>query len=243
MSGASPERRCPQCGAKVEISVTGYADFPACGWAEGARAAGGWTGMLSMLAAALAALAVGAGAVALWSIAHRPDAGLVERVLGSVGLLEFTPVPPGCILFIEPDEPAPRCLAGAEPLFDGTEVAAARVGQDQTTGEIVVNLEFKEAGARLFDEHAQEHLGDHFAIVLDGIVETAPSINATRFGGQAQISGLFTVEEASALVDTYGAMRQGNLFARLKAFYTSGIRRQTFLGTAALLTAVLIKKI
>jgi glycosyltransferase involved in cell wall biosynthesis len=50
-------------------------------------------------------------------------------------------------------------------------------------------------------------------------------------------------EEASTLVDTYAAMRQGTLFARLKAFFASGIRRQTLLGTAALLTAVLVKKL
>ena len=51
--------------------------------------------------------------------------------------------------------------------------------RDLQTGEIVVNLELKETGARLFDEHAEEHYLEQFAIVLDGVVESAPSINAT----------------------------------------------------------------
>ena len=88
----------------------------------------------------------------------------------------------------------------------GVEIGSAAIGQDQTTGEIVVNLELKSTGSRLFDEYADEvyrfpNPNDRlFAIVLDGIVESAPSINAPRFGGQAQISGNFTVEEATNLV-------------------------------------------
>ncbi|MGD8685102.1 MAG: protein translocase subunit SecDF, partial [Chloroflexota bacterium] len=128
------------------------------------------------------------------------DEGDIRSLIGTTGVLEFTPVPAGCIGEVVQDAPAPECLAEAEPLFNGTEIAAARIGQDQTTGEIVVNLELKETGARLFDEHAEEHFGDFFAIVLDGVVESAPSINARRFGGNAQISGDFTVEEATNLV-------------------------------------------
>ncbi len=128
------------------------------------------------------------------------DEADIRSLIGTTGVLEFTPVPAGCITEVVQNAPAPACLAGAEPLFNGTEISAARIGQDQTTGEIVVNLELKETGARLFDEHADEHFGDYFAIVLDGIVESAPSINARRFGGNAQISGDFTVEEATNLV-------------------------------------------
>ena len=128
------------------------------------------------------------------------DEGEIRSLIGTTGVLEFTPVPPGCIGEVIQDGPAPECLVESEPLFNGTEIAAARIGQDPTTGEVVVNLELKETGARLFDEHADENFGEFFAIVLDGIVESAPSINARRFGGQAQISGNFTIEEANNLV-------------------------------------------
>jgi preprotein translocase subunit SecD len=141
------------------------------------------------------------------------DESLVDRVLGSVGLLEFTPVPSACALEVIPDAPQPACLDEAEPLFDGTEIALARIGQDPTTAEIVVSLELKETGARLFDEHAGQVYDSPnpnerlFAIVLDGTVVSAPSINAPRFGGAAQISGNFSLEEAGALVAALQAGR------------------------------------
>ena len=127
------------------------------------------------------------------------DEADIRGLIGTTGVLEFTPVPLACASQVLQNVAQPECLAEVEPLFNGTEIAAARIGQDQTTSEIVVNLELKETGARLFDEHADEHFGEQFAIVLDGIVESAPSINARRFGGQAQISGDFTVEEATNL--------------------------------------------
>ena len=138
-------------------------------------------------------------------VAQDADEDLIYRVLGSIGLLEFTPVPAACAIAVMQDAPQPACLDEVEPLFDGTGVAAARIGLDQATGETVVNLELTDTAARLFDEYA-EQVYDHpdpndrlFAVVLDGKVASAPSINAPRFGGQAQISGSFTVDEASAL--------------------------------------------
>jgi len=128
------------------------------------------------------------------------DEGDVRSLIGTTGVLEFTPVPASLFNAQLQDLPLPEEMLDVEPLFNGTEIAAARIGQHQTTGEVVVNLELKETGARLFDEHADAHFGERFAIVLDGIVESAPSINATRFGGQAQISGDFTIEEATNLV-------------------------------------------
>ncbi len=128
------------------------------------------------------------------------DEADIRNLIGTTGVLEFTPVPTSCAPEVIQDAQMPECLAEVEPLFNGTEIAAARIGQDQQTGEIVVNLELKDTGARLFDEHAEEHYLEQFAIVLDGIVESAPSINATRFGGQATISGNFTVDEATNLV-------------------------------------------
>ena len=128
------------------------------------------------------------------------EEGDIRSLIGTTGVLEFIPVPPEYFNSSLQDQALPEGMLDVEPLFNGTEISAARVGQDSTTGEIVVNLELKETGARLFDEHADAHFGERFAIVLDGIVESAPSINATRFGGQAQISGNFTPDEATNLV-------------------------------------------
>jgi preprotein translocase subunit SecD len=128
------------------------------------------------------------------------DEGDIRSLIGTTGVLEFIPVPDEFFNAQLQDQPLPEGMQDIEPLFNGTEIANARIGQDSQTREIVVNLELKDTGARLFDEYAADHFGDRFAIVLDGIVESAPSINARRFGGQAQITGNFTPDEAQALV-------------------------------------------
>ncbi len=50
-------------------------------------------------------------------------------------------------------------------------------------------LEFDAVGAKKFDDLAANHFHERFAILLDGAVQSAPSINAKYFGGRAQISG------------------------------------------------------
>jgi preprotein translocase subunit SecD len=124
----------------------------------------------------------------------------IRTLVMTPGVLEFIPVPAEYFDSFLQDQPLPEGMLEVEPLFNGTEIASAAIGQDHTTGAIVVNLQLKETGSRLFDEHAEAHYLERFAIVLDGIIESAPSINATRFGGQAQISGDFTAEEATNLV-------------------------------------------
>jgi SecD/SecF fusion protein len=52
-----------------------------------------------------------------------------------------------------------------------------------------VSLELDSAGAKRFDELAAAHFHERFAILLDGEVKSAPTINAQYFGGRAVISG------------------------------------------------------
>ncbi len=52
-----------------------------------------------------------------------------------------------------------------------------------------VSLEMNADGAKKFDELAAAHYQERFAILLDGGVQSAPSINAKYFGGRALISG------------------------------------------------------
>ena len=55
---------------------------------------------------------------------------------------------------------------------------------------------------------AQEAPNDQFAIVLDGVVISAPSVNEAILGGSAVISGSFTADEARGLAQVlkYGAL-------------------------------------
>jgi preprotein translocase subunit SecD len=130
------------------------------------------------------------------------DEGEIRKLIGTTGVLSFMPVP-AALQGSVTQGPLPPAMADVKPLFTGVEIASAAIGQDPTTREIVVDLQLKETGARLFDEYAAQHYGEQFAIVLDNQVMSAPAIRATRFGGRAQISGGqggFPVDEAKSLV-------------------------------------------
>ena len=75
-------------------------------------------------------------------------------------------------------------------------------------GQWIVNLSLNDEGALLFDQMAVANYERQVAIVLDGVVESAPAINATEFNGQAVISGSFDEAEAKnlALVLRFGAL-------------------------------------
>ena len=75
-------------------------------------------------------------------------------------------------------------------------------------GQWIINVSFNDQGALLFDQMAAANYERSVAIVLDGVVESAPTINATEFNGQAVISGSFDEAEAKnlALVLRFGAL-------------------------------------
>lgn len=67
------------------------------------------------------------------------------------------------------------------------------------SGEPYVSVEFNRKGARVFGELTEANVGRRLAIVLDGNVHSAPVIRERIPGGQAQITGGFTPEEARDL--------------------------------------------
>lgn len=129
----------------------------------------------------------------------------VRNLIGSTGQLDFVEVPPSRSAQVIPGQPIPADLA---VIFSGSQIDNAVAGFTQT-GARAVDLTLKPEGAQIFDAYAAQHFGEQFAIVLDGIVQSAPTINATRFDGQAQISGGFASQaEVNALVTVleYGAL-------------------------------------
>jgi preprotein translocase subunit SecD len=71
-----------------------------------------------------------------------------------------------------------------------------------------VAIKFGEAGTAVFDEFTTRHVGDILAIVLDKQIISLPSISEPILGGEARITGNFTVEEANRLAVQlrYGAL-------------------------------------
>jgi preprotein translocase subunit SecD len=97
-------------------------------------------------------------------------------------------------------------------MVTGDRLINAQQGFDATTNEAVVNITFDSAGGRSFARVTRENVGKPFAIVLDNVVLSAPNINEPILGGQAQISGSFTVDSANQLSV---ALRSGKLPVRL----------------------------
>jgi SecD/SecF fusion protein len=63
----------------------------------------------------------------------------------------------------------------------------------------VVHLRFDPEGAKKFGDITAAHVHHRFAIVLDGVIQSAPVIQDAIYGGDAQITGRFTEEEARGL--------------------------------------------
>ena len=95
----------------------------------------------------------------------------------------------------------------------GTEVKSADAGLDQNGTGWQVNLSFKSKGTREFGDLTQRVVNlpsptNQVAIVLDGVVQSAPQIINPILGGQAQITGNFTQKQATDLANVlkYGAL-------------------------------------
>ncbi|EHM09707.1 protein-export membrane protein, SecD/SecF family [Thermanaerovibrio velox DSM 12556] len=85
-----------------------------------------------------------------------------------------------------------------KPYLTGKELKDSRTNFDQF-GRPVVSLKFNDQGTKLFDEATAQNVGKQIAIVLDGVVVSAPVVQERIRGGEAQISGRFTEAEAKRL--------------------------------------------
>ena len=85
-------------------------------------------------------------------------------------------------------------------LLTGDMLADARALPDQMNfGQYYVLMRFDSRGKRLFGRVTQENVGKALAIVLDDAIFSAPVIREPILGGEAQITGNFTPEEARDL--------------------------------------------
>jgi len=80
----------------------------------------------------------------------------------------------------------------------GKDLKDAKTGFDSLSRPMV-SLKFSPDGTRLFDEATAGNIGRQIAIVLDGEIISAPVVQERISGGEAQITGRFTVDEANRL--------------------------------------------
>ncbi|HJD96122.1 protein translocase subunit SecD [Mailhella massiliensis] len=97
------------------------------------------------------------------------------------------------------------------PLLSGQDIVDARPAFDERN-QPCVSLQFSARGAEQFERVTGELIYQQFAIVLDGVVQSAPVIQQKISGGKATITGTFTTEEAQ---DLAVVLRSGSLPAEV----------------------------
>ncbi len=128
------------------------------------------------------------------------DPNAIRHLVGQTGTLEFVPL--GKIQKQKGDSIDPKQFP---PLFNGTELSSAAIATSGQTNQRVVTFQLKDTGAKAFADYTAKHIGDYFAIVLDGKVISAPVIQSAIPGGNVEISqgstiGGYPLKEATDLV-------------------------------------------
>jgi len=154
--------------------------------------------------------------------------GITDRdraidLIGKTALLEFKlvvsepeklkealadKVPEGLELKYTEDNNEPLLLEKESVLSGDSLTNAAVQFSSSQFNEPVVGLQFNAEGAKKFSDITGKNVGRRLAIVLDGKVQSAPSIKEPIPNGEAVITGRFDVEQAQdlALVLRVGAL-------------------------------------
>ena len=98
-----------------------------------------------------------------------------------------------------------------EPILTGAYLKDAYPSRDEY-GMPAVSFELNSEGARIFKAYTSKHIGTRLAIVLDGKVQSAPTIRSA-IGARGQITGQFSYQEAR---DLSIVLRAGALPAPVK---------------------------
>lgn len=100
-----------------------------------------------------------------------------------------------------------------EPALGGNVVTDARADFGQNTSNAEVSMSMNSEGAKNWARITRENKGRCVAIVLDGYVYSFPRVNDEITGGNSQITGNFTPEEAKDLANV---LKSGKMAASIK---------------------------
>jgi SecD/SecF fusion protein len=89
---------------------------------------------------------------------------------------------------------------GKAPL-DGSVIVDASKQFDDKHGSVEVSMRMNTLGAKTWARLTGDNVGKQIAIVLDGLVYSAPRVNQAIEGGSSSISGNFTTQEADDLAN------------------------------------------
>jgi SecD/SecF fusion protein len=152
---------------------------------------------IDVLSARLDALRVGmftaaAGDAITFTIPASADPTAVRAVLSATGQVAFVPLPPAeygtgngqGTLEAVVGKPLPTVEA---PLFGGDQIADARATADAAGGPML-SIQLASEGTRLFAAYSSAHVGEFFALLLDGRVIAAPLVQVAITDGAFNIT-------------------------------------------------------
>ncbi|MDR1460183.1 MAG: protein translocase subunit SecD [Campylobacteraceae bacterium] len=115
----------------------------------------------------------------------------------------------GDVILSDYRDPHKRYLVKVIPILDGSMLTDAGVAFDQNNRPMIT-FSLDSQGARIFGDFTGKNKGKRLAVVLDNVVYSAPNIIDRIGGGNGQITGAFTIDEAN---DVAIALRSGALLA------------------------------
>lgn len=87
----------------------------------------------------------------------------------------------------------------------GRYLQSAKVGQDPNTNKPLIEIQFNDDGAKLFEEITGKNIQKPLAIFIDNDLISAPVVQDKISGGKATITGNFTVDEVVRDVNLFNA--------------------------------------
>ena len=99
----------------------------------------------------------------------------------------------------EPGAPERRLPVDREVALTGESITNAQAFPDTQQGGYLVSISFDRRGSDIFARVTRDNLKKRLAIILDGKIHSAPVLQVEITGGQAQITGDFSLIEANDL--------------------------------------------
>lgn len=82
----------------------------------------------------------------------------------------------------------------------GADLTRAKIEFDTKTGKPIVGIQFNESGAKKFESLTEKNVGKPIAIILDNQPLSSPVVNEKISGGNAVITGNFTLDQVKQIV-------------------------------------------
>ncbi|MFA4942641.1 MAG: protein translocase subunit SecD [Patescibacteria group bacterium] len=134
------------------------------------------------------------------------DVDRAVKMIGETPFLEFreveeTKLPNGS-----------STVAFVPTVLNGRYVTRAALGRDQQTSAIEIDFSLNEEGAAYFEQVTGKNIGKPICLFLDGqpiipddINDSCPRVQAKISGGNARITGQFSVDRAKQIVERFNA--------------------------------------